>query len=100
MAQREINWSFRATEELKTVLEFYTHRNKSNLYALKLLDEIEAYTSLLLQHAELGKLSQNRLSRVLVMGDFLIIYEISPKCIEILSFWDCQQNPNLRIDNI
>jgi hypothetical protein len=34
------------------------------------------------------------------MDVFLLFYELSDNQVEILSFWDCRQNPDKRIDKL
>ena len=41
MARKQIIWSRNARFQLQSVLEFYIERNKSNVYSLKLLDQVE-----------------------------------------------------------
>ena len=77
MAQKIVAWTARAQKELKKVLEFYNYRNQSNTYSSKLLKEIEENLDLLLQNPFLGKLSENKETRVLVIREFLIFYDLT-----------------------
>lgn len=96
MAKRKIIWSKRAEAELKSILEFYTQRNQSIEYSLSILEDIERYTELLKDFPELGRLSKNKKSRILVIKEFLLIYDVAQN-IEVLSFWDNRQDPNKRV---
>lgn len=97
MAHKKIIWSLRAKEELKSILKFYNDRNKSNSYSLKLLDEIEDLTNTLSKNEFIGRLTSNKITRVIPMDVYLVFYEIHSKRIEILSFWDNRQKENKRL---
>ena len=98
MAKRKIIWSARAESELRHVLGFYINRNGNTNYSTKLLDKTEKIVSLLTNYPELGHLTENKITRVVVKGEFMIFYEVSDLFIEIVSFWDGRQDPNKRID--
>ena len=87
----------RASQELKSVLEFYNHRNKSTKYSLKILNEIDDLLNSLSKNEFIGRLTSNKRTRVLPMNVYLIFYEINENQIEILSFWDNRQNQNKSI---
>ena len=98
MAKRTIIWSTRAESELKSVLDFYNSRNGNNKYSLRLLDQIRQITDILSENEFIGRLSENKRTRVIVMSVYLIFYEIVESEIHILSFWNNRQNPKNRID--
>lgn len=98
MDQKEVIWSTKAKEELYYILDFYIKRNESPDYSLKLLSESEDITELLKTHHYLGRLTENRITRVIVKDAYLIFYEISKDYIEIISYWDNRQDPDKRID--
>lgn len=99
MAAKPIIWSERANNELKNVLEFYNFRNRNTKYSFKLLKEIEEISEILLENEYIGRLCDDKKTRVIVMGVYLIFYEITEQ-INILSFWDNRQNPENRIDKL
>ncbi|GAB3233976.1 type II toxin-antitoxin system RelE/ParE family toxin [Algoriphagus aestuariicola] len=96
MAFKKIVWSDLAKDELHHVLEFYTLRNGSPGYSLKLLDEIDHLLVALAENKFLGRLASNRSTRVLPLRYYLIFYEVTINQIEIVSFWDNRQNPKKR----
>ena len=98
MDQKEIIWSKKAKEELYNILDFYINRNGSPAYSLKLLSDTENLIGLLKKNPYLGRLSDNRTTRVIVKDDYLIFYETGNDYIEIISFWDNRQDPDSRID--
>lgn len=95
MAKRII-WSDTANEELKTTLEFYTQRNGSAIYSLKLLNELEDILNTLSESNFIGRLTSNKKTRVIPMKVYLIFYESDEDTIEILSFCDNRQDDNTR----
>lgn len=92
MARKQIIWSRNARFQLQSVLEFYIERNKSNVYSLKLLDQVEDLMLTLSQNEYIGRLTSNKSTRVIPMKVYLIFYEINSDTIEIVSFWDNRQD--------
>ncbi len=92
MARKQIIWSRNARFQLQSVLEFYIERNKSNVYSLKLLDQVEDLMLTLSQNEYIGRLTSNKSTRVIPMKVYLVFYEINIDAIEIVSFWDNRQN--------
>ncbi|WP_339702456.1 type II toxin-antitoxin system RelE/ParE family toxin [Algoriphagus aquimarinus] len=93
MARKQIVWSNLASTELASILDFYTVRNNSSRYSLKLLDEIEKVVSALIDNEHLGRLATNKFTRILPFKYYLIFYEVNQHQIEIISIWDNRQNP-------
>ena len=98
MAQKQVVWSHRASEEFKSILDFYTKRNKSNTYSLKLLSIVDHLISLVQENNAIGRLSDDHITRVLSFEAFLLFYQIPDQTIEIMSIWDNRQNPSNRLD--
>ena len=84
--------------ELKENLDFYTKRNGSPEYSLKLLSELENLTATLSENEYIGRLTSNKITRVIHMKVYLLFYEINEQTIEIVSFWDNRQDTKKRID--
>jgi plasmid stabilization system protein ParE len=98
MDQKEIIWSIKAKEELYNILDFYINRNGSPTYSLILLSDTEHITELLKNNHYLGRLTDNRITRVIVKDAYLIFYEIGKDFIEIISYCDNRQDLDNRID--
>ncbi|MBE8727499.1 type II toxin-antitoxin system RelE/ParE family toxin [Flavobacterium hungaricum] len=92
MAKKEIVWSSLAKLQLENVLEYYYIKNESPTYSLKLLDEVEDLLNTLSNSELLGRLTSNKITRVIPMKVYLLFYEISATQIEIVSFWDNRQD--------
>ncbi len=92
MAQKEIIWSNLAKLQFSNVLEYYVFRNGNANYSLKLVNEVEDLLETLSKSELIGRLTSNKITRVLVMKVYLIYYEINGNRIEIISFWDNRQS--------
>ena len=92
MANKKIIWSSLSIRQLKAVLDFYTQRNGSPAYSLKILIEIEELLNALSENEFIGRLTSNKMTRAIPMKVYLIFYEISQNQIKIVSFWDNRQN--------
>ena len=92
MVAKEIVWSDLAKLQFKTVLEFYYFRNENSNYSLKLVDDVEDLLKTLSKSEFIGRLTSNKVTRVIVMNVYLIAYEINDNQIEIVSFWDNRQD--------
>jgi toxin YoeB len=96
MANKRIIWSTQASKELMQILEYFNYRNKSTRYSLKLLNEIEKLTNTLSRNELIGRLTSNKITRVIPMKIYLIFYEIHDDHIQIVSFWDNRQDTKRR----
>ena len=54
MGKRKIVWSHTAKDKLFSILEYYTLRNKSKTYSIKLYKRLVNEINLLLKHPDLG----------------------------------------------
>jgi len=93
MAKRKVIWSNKAKIKLYTILEFYTVRNKSNSYSVKLIRKLNKEVNVLLKHPDIGQISEIESVRGLIVEDYILFYEYDNDCLIIHSIWDCRQNP-------
>jgi plasmid stabilization system protein ParE len=96
MAKRKIVWSHRAKIKLFEILEFYIKRNQSKTYSVKLYRSIYKEVKLLLKHPDLGLKTTEDSTRGLIIGSYIVFYEIADDKIIIHSIWDSRQNPDSR----
>jgi toxin YoeB len=94
MAKRKIVWSGKAQIKLSSILHFYTERNGSKSYSVKLYAQISRAVKLLEKHPEIGHKSDFESVRGLIIKSYIVFYENFPDKILIHSIWDCNQNPN------
>ncbi len=92
MAKKEIIWSELAKLQLQQVLEFYVLRNGNSNYSLKILGEVEDLLETLSISENIGRLTENKVTRVISIKVYLLFYEINLDRIEIVSFWDNRQD--------
>jgi plasmid stabilization system protein ParE len=94
MAKRKIVWSHKAQIKLFQILDFYTYRNKSKTYSKKLYKRLVKESKLLIDHPEIGKLTDDDSVRGLIVDVFVLYYEDTSDKIIIHTIWDTRQNPN------
>jgi plasmid stabilization system protein ParE len=93
MVKRKIIWSSRAKTDLFDILDFYFQRNGTKTYSIKLNANLRKSILLLETHPEIGVQTDIDNIRNLIHGDYAIFYEIKIKSIEIVTIWDCRQDP-------
>ena len=90
---RQITWTARAQNDRRKIFEYWNNRNKSNLYSRKLNELIRQSLVLIAKYPRFGKRTDKKNVRLKVLKEYLIIYEVLPKEIIVLTIWDCRQNP-------
>lgn len=93
MAKRKIVWSQKAQIKLFQILDFYTARNKSKSYSKKLYKRLIKESTLLIDHPDIGKLTDDETIRGLIVDAFILYYETTPDQIIIHTIWDSRQDP-------
>lgn len=94
MAKRKIIWSHSAKTKLFEILDFFTERNKSKKYSVKLYKKITDALKLLQKHPDLGKKTDIDSVRGIIVGDYILFYESTKDSLFVLVIWDTRQNPN------
>jgi plasmid stabilization system protein ParE len=97
MARFKIDWSLEARLDLLDILEYYIKRNGTATYSRKINSKINRSIKLLSKNQYLGTQTEYDSVRVLVTGDYQIIYEIFNQLILIIMIWDCRRDPEDRI---
>jgi len=97
MANRKIVCSNRAIKRHKGILEFYDQRNKSKTYSKKLFQLLTKQVKILIKFPEIGLKTTEDTTRGLIIGDFIIYYQLTEDKIIIHTVWDCRQNPDSKI---
>ena len=93
MAERSVVWTETALQQRRQILKYWTLRNKSTVYAEKLLLLIRDRISLLVKHPMAGKPTSHSDIREAAMGNFSIFYKMDGDQVIITSFWDNRQDP-------
>ncbi|MDF2433611.1 MAG: hypothetical protein JWP44_3242 [Mucilaginibacter sp.] len=90
---KEIRWSVRADQDRLEIIQYWTHRNKSTTYSIKLAKLFKDKTRLIAKTPELGISTNSTSVRIKIVGDYLIYYSIQATYIEIITIWDSRRNP-------
>ena len=78
---------------MQEILEFFIVRNESNLYSLKLYNKFKSELKIAAQNPEIGIKTKLDQIRGLIVGDYILFYEILNDKILVLKVWDSKQNP-------
>ncbi|MBL4587308.1 MAG: type II toxin-antitoxin system RelE/ParE family toxin [Flavobacteriales bacterium] len=93
MAQRKIIWSHRARIKLYAILEYFAKRNKSKVYSAKLYRRFTQEMELVRNQPDLGIRTEIESVRGLIVGNYILFYEITSTHIMLLTVWDSRQDP-------
>ena len=90
---REIRWSLKADKARREIEGYWTNRNKSNTYSLKLDQLFREGVNLISKAPEIGTPTKFPSVRFKIIRDYLVYYRISSEFIEIITIWDSRRNP-------
>ena len=93
MAKRNVVWTETAAKQRREILEYWTKRNNSTIYAEKLIKLTAKHIKIILKHPESFKLADFPYTRESSFGHFSIYYKITPELLIITAFWDNRQDP-------
>jgi len=94
MAKFKIEWSTQANFDLSDILEYYNTAHGNNNYSQKLFTLIDEHIEHLPENPLLGMATEYKNVRLLIAGNYHIMYEISDYIILIIMIWDARRNPN------
>ncbi len=93
MARRNVVWTKTADLQFVGVLEYWSKRNKSNVYPKKLIKLVSESTKRIAENPWIYKAADFKNLRVASLGNFSIYYKIFDDEIVITAFWDNRQDP-------
>jgi plasmid stabilization system protein ParE len=93
MAKKLVVWTETAIKQRREILKYWTIRNKSTTYAVKLIGLINERIQLISQNPNAGKATNHLNTREAAMGNFSIYYKNDDTKIIITAFWDNRQDP-------
>jgi plasmid stabilization system protein ParE len=99
MVKRKIIWSVEAKEDLYRILAYYTLRNRSKSYSVKLNRKLKEGVNLLLNHPELGIITADESVRGFNIESYIVFYENTRDEVIIHTIWDTRQNPENNTQN-
>jgi len=100
MAEKSIVWTETAAKQRRDILRYWTIRNRSTLYAEKLIKLINKQLIIIEKHPESFKETEFPNTRESAIGHFSIYYRISDNKLIIMAFWDNRQSPKKLLDSL
>jgi toxin YoeB len=97
MAQRKIEWSLDAIQDLKLILEYFNNRNKSKRYSRKLYKKLNSDLEQLQENPSIGKQTNLDGVRCIVSSNYELIYKQICDDILVIMVWDCRRNPKDKV---
>ncbi len=90
---KRIIWSPLASDTFQCLLVYYEQKTGSKKYSSKLNLQIKSSISRLLVFPFIGAPTQFESVRIVIEGNYKIIYKVTESIIMILMVWDTRQNP-------
>lgn len=90
---KQVIWTERAQKERIEILTFWNEHNQTTAYSIKLNRLIKRSLLIISKYPMIGKPTKIKNVRVKILGNYLIIYGITPQRIIVLSIWDSRQKP-------
>ena len=90
---KKINWSSKAQNDRKEILQYWINRNASPTYSKKLNSLFIEAVNLISKFPKIGKQSGYKETRIKVVRDYLVVYKESDTQISIIAIWDGRQDP-------
>ena len=90
---KKVVWSLRAQDDRNNILSYWRQRYNSNTYSKKLNLLFKEAVNTIRDFPKIGKLTDDRNTRIKVVRDYLIIYEETETTIYLLTVWDGRQDP-------
>ena len=95
---KRIVWTEKALHTKKEIFDFWTKQTGNKTYSRKLESGFDKLINSILLFPELGRKIENYDARVLIKGDYSIIYKLiveeSSLEIKILQIWDTRRDPD------
>lgn len=90
---KQVIWTERAQKERIEILTFWNEQNQTTAYSIKLNRLIKRSLLIISKYPMIGKPTKIKNVRVKILGNYLIIYGITPQRIIVLSICDSRQKP-------
>jgi plasmid stabilization system protein ParE len=93
MAIKTVVWTDTAACQRRKILKYWTKRNKSSAYSIKLIHEISEKIQFILKNPEASTATNLIDIRTSTLGNYNIFYKTTKKDLIVVAFWDNRQNP-------
>ena len=90
---KKIIWSDQAHNDKKNILEYWTARNNSTTYSIKLNILFNYSIRIISKYPKIGRPTDFGNVRAKIVKDYILFYEEHSATINILTIWDSRQNP-------
>ena len=95
---KKIIWTQTAIQDRVRIYQYWSQKNKSNLFSEKLERLFNEAAVLLSEFSEIGMQTDFQDIRVKVIRNYKLFYQNHPDKIQIIRIWDSRQNPgNLKL---
>ena len=91
---KEIVWTQSAIQDRFRIYQYWSQKNKSNLFSQKLERLFNEAATLLSEFPEIGTRTDFQDVRVKVIRNYCVFYLNLPDSIQIIRVWDSRQNPD------
>ncbi|MBW6480416.1 MAG: type II toxin-antitoxin system RelE/ParE family toxin [Bacteroidales bacterium] len=92
--KREVVWTRNSEIQLQEILDFFNRRNKSSAYSQKLYKLFKSELNTAAKQPEIGIKTRLDGIRGIIVGDYILFYEIFDNKLLVLKVWDCRQDPD------
>ncbi|MDZ7606948.1 MAG: type II toxin-antitoxin system RelE/ParE family toxin [Cyclobacteriaceae bacterium] len=93
MAKKEIIWTLKAIQDKLEILDYWITNNKSKTFSERLDQLFDKAIEKLQFQAELGKKTDYKNIRIVIVRHYLVYYLIRDQHIEVVRIWDARRNP-------
>ena len=100
MAKRDVIWTITATKQRREILNYWTIKNRSSIYAEKLIKLIRARIQTISKNPDAFKATIFQNVRVSSLGHFSIYYKTTEKELIVVAFWDNRKDPKKLLEQI
>lgn len=90
-----IEWSRQSKIDRKEIFTYWNNHNKSKNYSRKLNYLFNKHIGTLYDHPEIGKPTDIKNLRFLIVRDYMIFYEYLPSIVSIVRIWDSKRDPKI-----
>lgn len=91
---RRIVWSYRANEQLKSILSYWQKRNGTKTYSKKLYKLFQQSLARLSRYPHLGRQSSNLTIKYIIVKDYYLYYSFDETELKVVALCDMRRNPN------
>jgi len=97
----KVKWTKEAREQFKEILRYYTKRNRSASYSTRLKRDVYELVKYFRGSPYYGtRVGDNENVRRVSFGNFVILYEVKPKAVEIYSIRDGRRKDGYGEDSV